>query len=65
MALVGAGVARGWTDSGSFQAGLKSVNLRVFRDIGLSWVCTIPFSLALSAAMYAVLRVIFIGDLGS
>jgi len=61
MALMGAGVARGWVDSGSFKQGLNTVNLGVFRNIGLSWLCTIPFSLALSSALYAVLRIIFIG----
>jgi hypothetical protein len=31
MALMGAGVARGWVESGSLQGGLNTVSLSVFR----------------------------------
>ena len=65
MALMGAGVARGWVDQGNLQGGLNNVSVSVFKKIGLSWVCTIPASLALSATLYAVLRAVFIGDFSS
>ena len=31
MALMGAGVARGWVDTGDAREGIKTVNLAVFR----------------------------------
>ena len=56
MALVGGGIARGWIDHGSFKSGLDTVDFKVFRNIGLSWICTIPFSGLLSACLYAAIR---------
>jgi len=61
MALVGAGIARGWIDTKSLTAGLGTVDMKVFRNIALSWICTIPGALAISAALYAALRVAIIG----
>ena len=58
--MVGAGVARGWVDSGSVCGGLSTVNMGVFKRIILSWIITIPCSTALSALLYTVLRIIFI-----
>ena len=31
MALVGAGIARGWVDSGSFGGGIETVNISFFK----------------------------------
>merc|ERR1711862_1018957 len=61
MALVGAGIARGWIDTKSLKGGLGTVDMKVFRNIALSWICTIPGALAISAALYAALRVAIIG----
>jgi len=62
MALMGSGIARGFVDTGSLKGGLSTVDLKVFRNIFLSWIITIPCSLAISAAFYSVLRVSLIGD---
>ena len=43
------------------QAGLNTVDLAMFRTIGLSWLSTIPCSALLSAALYYVLRLVLIG----
>jgi len=61
MAVVGGGIARGIIDTNSIPGGLKTVDLKVFRNIGLSWLVTIPASMAISAGLYAVLRVSVIG----
>ena len=61
MALVGAGIARGFVDTNSIKGGLYTIDLKVFKNILLSWICTIPCSIALSASMYAGLRMYFIG----
>jgi len=61
MALVGGGIARGWIDTQSIKGGLGTVDMKVFRNIALSWVCTIPGALAISAGLYAALRVAIIG----
>ena len=63
MAVVGGGIARGVIDTNSLNGGLSTVDLKVFRNIGLSWICTIPCSMAISAALYAILRVSLIGPL--
>ena len=60
MGVVGAGVAKGWTDQGSLKAGLASIDFVLMRNIALSWIVTIPFALALSSILYAIARVIFI-----
>jgi len=62
MALVGAGIARGWVDSGSFGGGVDTVNISVFKRIVLAWVITIFCSGGLSMALYSVLRIIFINS---
>merc|ERR1711936_1121844 len=62
MAVVGGGIARGIIDTNSIPGGLKTVDLKVFRNIGLSWLVTIPASMAISAGLYAVLRVSVIGS---
>jgi len=61
MAVVGGGIARGMIDTNSISGGLNTVDMKVFRNIGLSWVVTIPASMAISAGLYAVLRVSIIG----
>ena len=61
MAVVGGGIARGIVDTNSVSGGLSTVDLKVFRNIGLSWIVTIPASMAISAVLYAVLRVSVIG----
>jgi len=61
MALVGGGVARGWVDTGSFKGGLETIDLGLFKNIYLSWIATIPFTIALSAGFYSIIRVIFLG----
>jgi len=61
MAVMGAGVGRGAIQGGGLQAGLNTVDLTVFRNIGLSWLCTIPCSALLSAGLYSVLRLAVIG----
>ena len=61
MALVGGGVARGWVDTHSITGGLATVDVKVFGNIALSWVSTIPASMAISAALYSILRVAIIG----
>ena len=63
MAVVGGGIARGWIDHGSFKSGLDTVDIKVFRNIGLSWICTIPFSGFLSACLYAAVRRPLLGPL--
>jgi len=65
MALIGSGIARGFVDTGSLKGGLSTVDLKVFRNIFLSWIITIPCSLGISAAFYAVLRVSLIGSFDS
>ena len=40
---------------------MNTVDLTVFRNIGLSWLCTIPCSALLSAGVYSVLRLAVIG----
>ena len=61
MGVVGAGVAKGWVDSGSFKGGLQTIDFSLMRNIALSWIVTIPFALVLSAMLYAVARVVIIG----
>jgi phosphate/sulfate permease len=61
MGVVGAGVAKGWVDSGSFKGGLQTIDFSLMRNIALSWIVTIPFALVLSAMLYAVSRVVIIG----
>ena len=60
MGVVGAGVAKGWSDQGSIKAGLKTIDFVLMRNIALSWIVTIPFALALSSMLYAISRVILI-----
>ena len=59
--MVGAGVAKGWVDSNSFKSGLESVDFKVMKNIVVSWIVTIPFSLVLSMIVYSVARVAIIG----
>ena len=61
MAVVGGGIARGMIDTNSVAGGFKTVDMKVFRNIGLSWIVTIPASMAISAGLYAVLRISIIG----
>ena len=61
MGMVGAGVAKGWVDSNSFQEGLKSVDFKVIGNIVLSWIITIPFSLILSIIVYSIARIAVLG----
>ena len=61
MGVLGAGVAKGWSDHGSIKAGLKTIDFVLMRNIALSWIVTIPFALALSSMLYAISRVILIG----
>merc|ERR1712063_109410 len=43
MALVGAGIARGWIEKKNFKGGLDTVDMKVFRNILLCWaVCSAP-----------------------
>ena len=60
MGVVGAGVAKGWSDHGSLKAGLKTIDFVLMRNIALSWIVTIPFALTLSSMLYAIARVYFI-----
>ena len=60
MGVVGAGVAKGWSDQGSLKAGLKTIDFVLMRNIALSWIVTIPFALTLSSMLYAIARVYFI-----
>ena len=78
MALVGAGIARGWVDSGSFGGGIETVNISffkieieifypkvnisVFKRILLAWVITIFCSGGVSMALYSILRIVFINS---
>lgn len=39
--ICSAGVAKGWTDYGSLQAGLKTIDFVLMRNIALSWIVTI------------------------
>ena len=59
---MGAGIARGWVDSGSFGGGVDTVNISVFKRIVLAWVITIFCSGGVSMALYSVLRIIFINS---
>ena len=59
--MVGAGVAKGWVDSNSFKEALESVDFKVMKNIVVSWIVTIPFSLVLSMIVYSVARVAIIG----
>ena len=54
-------MARGWVDTRSIKGGLATVDIKVFGNIVLSWISTIPASMAISAALYAVLRAAIIG----
>jgi len=60
MGVVGAGVAKGWSDRGSIKEGLRTIDFHLMRNIALSWIVTIPFALSLSAILYSVARTIFI-----
>ena len=48
-AVLGIGIARG----------IEHLNLRILRDIALSWVITVPAGAALAAILYYILRAIF------
>ena len=61
MAVVGAGIAKGFVDSGSLKGGLKSIDLQLIGNIALSWIITIPFAIAVSAGFYAIARIFIIG----
>ena len=61
MGIVGASIAKGWIDSGSIQSGLRSFDRKLIMNIGLSWIITIPCAIAVSAGVYAPLRVLIIG----
>jgi len=61
MGVVGAGIARGWVDTGSLKGGFNTIDFSLMRNIALSWIATIPFAMALSALVYAVADVILIG----
>jgi len=61
MGVVGAGVAKGWVDSGSLREGLKTVDFHLMGRIAISWIVTIPFALILSMAIYAIARVAILG----
>ena len=61
MGVVGAGVAKGCVDTGSFKGGLQTIDFSLMRNIALSWIVTIPFALVLSSMLYAVARVLIIG----
>ena len=54
--VVGAGIVRGFVDTGSLSGGIKAINFRLFVGIGVSMVATVPFSMALSAITFAILR---------
>ena len=49
-AVLGIGLARG----------IEHLNMRVLRDIGLSWVITVPAGAGIAAVFYFILRAIFI-----
>ena len=61
VGLAGAGITRGWIDTQSIAVGLGTVDLKMLRNIVLSWVCTIPGAMAISAGLYAALRVALTG----
>jgi len=61
MGVVGAGVAKGWVDRGTFRSGMKTIDFSLIGSIALSWIVTIPFAFTLSAVLYAVARVVIIG----
>jgi len=61
MGVVGAGIAKGWVDNGSFIDGINTIDFSLIGSIILSWVATIPFAFTISALIYAVARVIVIG----
>ena len=61
MGVVGAGVARGWIDTGSIRDGLNTIDFKLIGSIAMSWIVTIPFSLVLSTILYAAVRVVVIG----
>merc|ERR1712211_72658 len=58
MGVVGAGIARGWVDTGALKEGFNTIDFSLMRNIALSWIATIPFAMALSALVYAVADVI-------
>ena len=62
MGVVGASIAKGWIDSGSFKVGLKSFDPSLIAGIAASWICTIPFALALSCGIYYPSRLLIIGS---
>jgi phosphate/sulfate permease len=49
-AILGIGLARG----------IEHINLRMIRDIGISWVVTVPVGALLAAIFYYILRLIFL-----
>ncbi len=49
-AVLGIGLARG----------IEHINLRMIRDIAISWVVTVPIGAVLAAAFYYLLRLIFL-----
>lgn len=61
MGVVGAGIAKGWVDTGSLREGIKTIDTKILGSIALSWILTIPFAGALSATLYAIVRRIVIG----
>lgn len=50
-AVVGVGLARG----------LSGLDLRIIRDIGMSWLATIPFTAVLTVLIYLLLKVMLLG----
>ena len=64
MGIVGASVAKGWIDSGSFNVGLRSFDSGLIRNIAMSWVITIPCALLASICVYAPSRALIIGPFG-
>ena len=61
MGVVGAGVARGWIDTGNIRDGLNTIDFKLIGSIAMSWIVTIPFSIVLSTILYAAVRVVVIG----
>jgi PiT family inorganic phosphate transporter len=49
-AILGIGLARG----------IEHINLRMIRDIVISWVITVPIGAILAAVFYYILRAIFV-----
>jgi len=62
MGVVGAGIAKGWVDKGSLREGVKTINFSLMSNIGISWLATIPFAMALSSLTYWIAQAIFIGS---